>query len=108
MPIFKYKIGKVEITKMVCMEYGHNTVGVFYKVKNEGTKAKLTLAPVVNFRDFHQMSSGHHFNLQQTANKTKVKLIVDGNSETPIYMNLSEGEYQEHQNDTFSNMFYLE
>lgn len=107
-PIFKYKVGKVEITKMICMEYGHNTVGVFYKIKNEGTKAKLTLAPVVNFRDFHQMTTNHYFDIQQTVNKTKVKLVIDGNSQTPIYMHLSEGEYIEHQNDTFSNMFYLE
>lgn len=107
-PIFKYKVGKVEITKMICMEYGHNTVGVFYKIKNEGTKAKLTLAPVVNFRDFHQMSTDHYFDIQQTVNKTKVKLIIDGNSQTPVYMHMSEGEYKEHQNDTFHNMFYLE
>lgn len=107
-PIFKYKVGKVEITKMVCMENGHNTVGIFYKIKNEGTKAKLTLAPVVNFRDFHQMSTDHSFHIQQTVNKTKVKLIIDGNSQTPVYMHMSEGEYKEHQNDTFSNMFYLE
>ncbi len=107
-PIFKYKVGKVEITKMIGMEYGHNTVGVYYKVKNEGTKAKLTLAPVINFRDFHQMSSNHYFNVEQTINKTKVKLVIDGNSQTPVYMNLSEGEYKEHQNDTFSNMFYIE
>lgn len=107
-PIFKYKVGKVEITKMICMEYGHNTVGVFYKIKNEGTKAKLTLAPVINFRDFHQMNTGHYFETKQTINKTKIKLVIDGNSQTPIYMNVSEGEYREHQNDTFSNMFYLE
>lgn len=107
-PIFKYQVGKVEITKMVCMEYGHNTVGVFYKIKNEGTKAKLTLAPVVNFRDFHQMSTDHHFDIQQTVNKTKVKLVIDGNSQTPVYMHVSEGEYKEHQNDTFNNMFYIE
>lgn len=107
-PIFKYKVGKVEITKMVCMEHGHNTVGIFYKIKNEGTKAKLTLAPVVNFRDFHQMSTDHYFNIQQTVNKTKVKLVIDGNSQTPVYMHMSEGEYKEHPNDTFSNMFYLE
>lgn len=107
-PIFKYKIGNIEITKMVCMEHGHNTVGVYYKVKNGGTKAKLTLAPIVNFRDFHQMNTEHYFDIQQTVNKTKVKIIVDGNSHTPIYMNLSEGEYKEHQNDTFSNMFYME
>jgi predicted glycogen debranching enzyme len=107
-PVFKYKIGKVEITKMICMEYGHNTVGVYYKVKNNGTKAKLTLAPIINFRDFHQMNTNHYFDIYQTVNKTKVKLVVDGNAHTPIYMNISEGEYKEHQNDTFSNMFYIE
>lgn len=107
-PIFKYQIGKIEITKMICMEYGHNTVGVYYKVNNGGTKAKLTLAPIVNFRDFHQMNTDHYFDIKQTVNQTKVKLVVDGNSHTPIYMNLSEGEYKEHQNDNFSNMFYIE
>lgn len=107
-PIFKYKIGSVEINKIVCMEYGHNTIGVFYKIKNGGTKAKLTIAPIVNFRDFHQMSTDHYFNIQQTVNKTKVKLVIDGNSHTPVYMYTSEGEYREHQNDTFSNMFYIE
>ncbi len=107
-PIFKYKIGKVEITKMICMEYGHNTVGVYYKIKNEGTKAKLTLAPIMNFRDFHQTTKNHYFNIKQEANKAKVKIILDDNSQTPIYMHISEGEYIEHQNDTFLNMFYVE
>ena len=107
-PIFKYQVGKVEITKMICMEYGHNTVGVYYKINNGGTKAKLTLAPVINFRDFHQMNTGHYFAIKQTVNQTKVKLEVDGNSHTPIYMNLTEGEYKEHTNDIFSNMFYIE
>lgn len=107
-PIFKYQVGKVEITKMIGMEYGHNTVGVYYKIKNEGTKAKFTLAPVINFRDFHQMNTGHYFDVKQTINQTKVKLVIDGNAQTPIYMNLSEGKYIEHRNDTFSNMFYIE
>ena len=38
----------------------------------------------------------------------KVKIVVDGNSYIPIYMNLSEGKYIEHQNDSFNNMFYIE
>lgn len=107
-PIFEYQAGKVHITKIIAMEYGHNTVGVYYKVKNEGTKAKLTLAPIVNFRDFHRMSTDHYFDMRQTINKTKVKLVLDGNSQTPVYMHVSEGEYKEHQNDTFSHMFYIE
>ncbi len=107
-PIFKYKIGKVEITKVICMEYRHNTVGVFYKIKNGGTKAKMTFAPIVNFRDFHQMNKDHEFKIKQETNKTKVKMILDDNPHTPIYMYLSEGKYIEHQNDTFHNMFYVE
>ena len=41
-------------------------------------------------------------------NKTKVKVILDDNSQNPVYMYLSEGKYIEHQNDTFHNMFYIE
>ena len=108
LPIFKYKIGKTEITKIICMEYGKNTVAVYYKIKNGSSRAKLSLSPIINFRDFHQVYTDHYFNLKQDVNKNKVKLIIDGNSETPIYMNLSEGNYNEHQNDIFKNMFYIE
>ncbi len=108
LPVFKYKVGGVEITKIVCMEYGKNTVGVYYKIKTGSSKAKLTLAPIINFRDFHTMSTNRYFNLKQQNVKNKVKLIIDGNSHTPIYMNLSEGNYTPHENDTFSNMFYIE
>ena len=108
MPVFKYKIGQVEISKIICMEYGHNTVGVYYKIKTANSKVKLTLAPIINFRDFHQMSTNHYFDVQQNINKNKVKLIIDGNSQTPIYVNLSEGEYIKHDSDIFRNMFYLE
>ena len=107
-PIFKYEVEEVEITKIICMEYGHNTVGVYYKIKTGRSDVKLTLAPVVNFRDFHQMSTNHYFNIKQYVNNNKVKLIIDGNSHTPIYMNLSDGKYIKHDNDTFSNMFYIE
>lgn len=107
-PIFKYKIGTTEITKVICMEYGKNTLGVYYKIKNGENKAKLTLAPIINFRDFHTTNTDHEFNLSQSINKNKVKIVVDSNSQTPIYMNLSEGNYIKHENDNFKNMFYIE
>jgi len=103
-----YKIKDIQIQKNICMEYGKNTVGVYYKIKNGDKKSKLTLAPIVNFRDFHQMNTNHYFNIKQEINKNKVKLIIDGNSQTPVYMNLSEGKYIEHINNTFENMFYIE
>ena len=107
-PIFTYKVKDVTITKMICMEYGKNTVGVYYKIKNDGNEAKLTIAPLLNFRDFHSMSTNHNFELKQIINKNKVKVVIDKNAAYPIYMKMSEGIYIEYKNDTFNNMFYIE
>ena len=107
-PIFTYKVKDTIIKKMICMKYGENTVCVLYKIQNGKKKAKFTVAPIVNYRDFHQMNTNHVFSLKQNVNKCKVKMIIDENSETPIYMNMSEGEYIEHNNDVFYNMYYIE
>ena len=108
LPIFKYKIKDTEITKTICMKYESNTVIVYYKIRNGNTSAKLSLAPVFNFRDFHSMNIDHNFNINQEISNNKVKLIIDKNIENPVYMNLSEGKYIEHINDIFYNMFYIE
>ena len=108
LPIFKYKVKDVEISKTICMVYGKNTVEVFYKIRNGKKKAKLTLAPIVNFRDFHDMKTNHEFELRQNIEGNKVKVIIDNNISTPIYMKTTDGIYIEHYNDTFRNMFYIE
>ncbi len=107
-PTFKYKVEDVEIEKTICMDYGKNTVGVYYKIKNGKKDIKLTLAPIINYRDFHQMNTEHYFNVQQSVRKSKVRLVIDNNSQTPVYMHVSDGEYKEHYNDTFMHMFYVE
>ena len=108
LPTFKYKVEDIEITKTICLEYEKNSVGVLYKIKNGSKHAKLNLAPIVNYRDFHTMSTNHIFDLKQEVKGTDVKLIIDGNSTTPVYMKISEGTYEEHYNDMFYNMFYIE
>lgn len=107
-PTYTYKIEDVEISKTICLEYGKDVVGIYYKIKNSNKKSKLTIAPIVNFRDFHTMSTNHNFDIKQTIKGTKVKLIVDRKSDFPIYMNLSEGKYIEHNNNIFRDMFYIE
>ena len=107
-PTFTYKIGKIEITKTICMDYGKNTVGIYYKIKNGAYKSKLTLAPIINFRDFHTVNTDHIFDVKQMIKGKKVRISLDGNSYTPIYMNISDGKYIEHKNDSFNNMFYIE
>ncbi len=67
--------------------------------------AKLTLAPVLNFRDFHSETPNHEFALNQKVEQNKVKLEIDGNQ--PIYMYVNAGEYFKHTNDMFRNMHYI-
>lgn len=107
-PIFTYKVNDIIIKKFICMQYGKNTVCVLYKIYNPGNQAKLTITPVVNFRDFHTMTTNWKFNLKQNIKGQKVKIEINDKSETPIYMCISEGNYIEHYNDVFRNMYYIE
>lgn len=107
-PIYTYKIQDVIIRKYICMQYGKNTVTILYRVFNGKEKSKLILTPIVNFRDFHKDTYNHEFELSQWQKNRKLKLVVDKNSSTPIYINVSEGEYIKHENDSYKNMFYIE
>ena len=106
MPIFTYKVEDIEITKTICMEHFKNTVGVYYKIKNGQSHAKLSLAPIMNFRDVHGMNHNHFYDLEQVTHGNKIEVKIDGGN--PIYMNISEGKYIQHQNDIFGGMFYIE
>ena len=105
-PTFEYKVEDVEITKTICMEHFKNTVGIYYKVKNGEHYTKLILAPIMNFRNAHGMNKDHQFNLQQKVHGRKLEVEIDDGN--PIYMTISDGNYIEHHNDTFYNMFYIE
>ena len=107
-PTFKYNVAGVKIEKTICMEHGKEVVGICYKIKNIDKHSLLTLAPIVNFRDFHSMSTNHDFNIKQQINNNKVKIIVDENQENPIYMYVSDGKYTEYKNNIFKDMFYIE
>ena len=107
-PEFIYKIGDITITKKICMQYGRNTTGVLYTIKNGHQKAKLKLAPIINFRDFHSMNTNHEFDLKQSIDRNKVAVVVDNIGAHPIYLNTSEGIYKQYENTTFYNMFYIE
>ena len=69
----------------------------------------MKIAPVMNFRDFHQMNTNHEYHIsQQVRVNNKIRVTLDRNKVTPIYIYLKEGKYIEHQYDVFKNIFYLE
>ncbi len=107
-PVFTYKAENVTITKSICMEHGKNTVCILYQIQNDGENAKLTVTPILNYRNFHHMSTNHEFNVEQEINGNNVKLEIDENRENPIYFTMSHGVYIKHEHDTFRNMYYIE
>ncbi len=108
-PNFTYKIKDVIIRKMICMEYGKNITCILYKIKNGKHKTKLTLAPIVNYRNAHVASIYHQFDIdQEKVNDNTTKIVLDRHHDNPIYIKASEGNYIQHNNDIFKGMFYLE
>jgi len=107
-PVFTYDIDGVIVKKSICMEHGKNTVVVLYNIKNKSKKAKLTLTPILNFRDFHTVTKDYSFDIKEEIYNDKLKLCINGKNENPIYINLSEGKYIKHENDQFYNMYYIE
>ena len=109
-PIFTYITDDgIKIEKTITMVYGKNTVCVYYKVTNIDKPIIMKIAPVMNFRDFHQMNTNHEYHIsQQVRVNNKIRVTLDRNKVTPIYIYLKEGKYIEHQYDVFKNIFYLE
>lgn len=107
-PIFTYQVDGAIIKKFICMDHGKNTVCVLYNIKNNAKRTKFKIAPIINFRDFHSTTPNAIFNVKQEIVQNKVKMIINNQTQTPIYMKISEGKYVEHINDTFNNMYYLE
>ena len=101
-PIFTYEIDGATIKKFICMDYGKNTVCILYHIQNNEKRTKLTVTPIVHFRDFHCTTPNAIFTLQQEIKEKKVKLVVNNRSSTPVYFYASEGIYKEHKNDTFN------
>ena len=99
----------IKVEKTISMVYGKNTVCIYYKVENKDKNITIKIAPVMNFRDFHQMNTNHQYHIsQQFKNENKVRVTIDRNKITPIYLYLKCGKYIEHQYDIFKNIFYLE
>ena len=103
-----FNVTIINIKKSICMEYRKNTVVLVYEIKNNDKDSILTLAPIMNLRDFHTVTANYEFDLRQNINKNKVKIVINRQSETPIYMNLTNGKYIKHENDKFNNMYYIE
>jgi predicted glycogen debranching enzyme len=107
-PSFTYKVDDITIKKMVCMEYGKNVTCVLYKIINGNHKTKLTLAPVISYRNAHVADNFHVYDIEQEITGDLLKVVLDRHYDTPIFMKMSEGKYYQHNYDVFKGMYYIE
>ena len=110
-PRFNYETESgIVVKKQIAMVYGKNIVCVYYTVDNtkNNQNALMKIAPIMNFRDFHCMSTEHEYKVDQKIKENKIRIVVDDNKTTPVYLYSKEGKYIEHHNDIFKNMFYVE
>ena len=105
LPEFSYKVENVKIQKKVGMVYGENTVVIKYIIKNDNKESiKMTFAPIMNFRDFHDMTTNQEFKVNQEIGD-KIKISINDN--IPVYLKCENANYIEHNDDIFRNMYYM-
>lgn len=107
LPVFTYKVEDLKVIKTISVVYDKNTTVIQYKIKNGNSDVLFKIAPIITFRDFHQMNTDYKYSLIQKIDNSKVRIEVNGNASTPIYINAQELNYIQHDNDIFKNMLYL-
>ncbi|NJD02169.1 MAG: glycogen debranching protein [Ruminiclostridium sp.] len=105
LPVFIYSIGDVTIQKTVSMVYGENTVIMHYRIINGGSRLKLRLAPLVNFRDYHHLSHKYHMRFNQTPYGTGT-VIRPYDMDLGINLSCTGGTFMPTENSWFQGMFY--
>jgi predicted glycogen debranching enzyme len=104
-PTFIYSVGNVFIEKKISLVHGENTVVIVYRILNGNSCMRLKLTPLVNFRDYHHISSRLHMGFTVAAYDKGIVVTPDS---TDIKINIfcSDGSFIGQDNSWFLNMDY--
>lgn len=97
-PEYHYRIGMLTMTKRICLRYGKNQVAVVYHIRNHPQKrAVLRLTPLVNFRNYHYLSSHQNMTFS-TVLDYRAMVITPWDRNRRIYLDCTGGipTLQEH------------
>ncbi len=104
-PTFVYNVEDILIEKSICMVYGKNTVALVYKIKNGDRLSKLSLTPLINFRDYHNNSSKQYLCFERKIYDKDI-IIRPCNYDLDIKIHCSEGYFEKLDDCYFMNMDY--
>ncbi len=78
LPMWRWNVEGVEITKRLVMVHGHNAVVVHYELSGEVADKQFVVAPFVAMRNFHHLrGSRHDLHPQSQAEQRQWQLPVD-------------------------------
>lgn len=102
-PSYTYRIKDLTITKQITLLHGKNAVIVSYSCKTLNNSAKLSLAPLINFRDYHHNSKKNDLIFDISEDPFVLK---KENNTIYILSNISTRKIQSSM--YYENMFYEE
>ena len=105
-PIYTYKVSKVIIEKSICMIHEKNAVAVIYRIVNQKSKTKFNLTPILNYRDFHSITSDSKFNFTQKISDNQEKVQIEFEKNQIVNMGIKDAKYEAYNNDVFYHMEY--
>lgn len=104
-PEFRYRIGSIFINKRIYLRHMRNQVDVVYKVKNHDRKTKIRLIPLVNFRNYHYLSSFKHMSFATEVRDRRME-ITPLKMSKKIHIECSDGIVRLMEGCFFYNMDY--
>ncbi|MCK5243226.1 glycogen debranching enzyme family protein [bacterium] len=110
-PVITYRLADLLLEKQIFMSYGFNLTWITYRLLTplpENSEMRLTVRPLVNFRDHHLKKSEQHFffSTHHDLEKKVVRLMPDKNLPAlNMYHNASGFE---HSAQWYHDIFYQE
>jgi len=95
LPVWRWRIANVEITKRLCMPYGTDCVLVHYTAAGEVHGARLVLSPFVAMRSFHRMPRRNEdLDVEQSDGTLRVGVSVPGRGDMILSARFSCGQVE--------------
>jgi hypothetical protein len=104
-PIYKYLINGIEIIKEISPDYGHNTVGISYIIKNNSSNSKIELNPIFNYKDHGEAIDVDSIKFKEKYCDNKVILTPKINEKLKIKFYYSEGNLALNDNKIISDYY---
>ncbi len=106
LPEFTYQVEDLFITKTVALVYGTNTAVIGYHVMNGSKATKLTLTPLMNFRDHNERSERADLIFEVNQTESEMTLIPSKNPTVKIRIKTERGTTIESKEKFYSDMQY--